>query len=309
TLYLPHATSLRMSDLGYQNKAQSELELCYNDIETFLKRLHGAVTTPFPAYEAIGTHRNGEWIQLNTNLLQIENEYYSSIRPKRTVERGERPSTALAARGIQYIEVRCLDIDPFCPIGISETTSAFMDAFLLFCASEDSPMFANNGFCRDSSDNFGLVAKRGREPGLILMRQNQPVSLRDWGQELVERIAPYAELLDSAYGTDLHTRALAVQQTKVNDTGLTPSAQLLGQLRETGQSFHAFTLQQSQAHHQALLAQPLPAETLTRFQHLAAESLADQVEIENSDTESFDNYVTRYHEALAEPVVAWSNAR
>lgn len=309
TLYLPHATSLRMSDLGYNNKAQSELELCYNDIETFLKRLHGAVTTPFPAYEAIGTHRNGEWIQLNTNLLQIENEYYSSIRPKRTVERGERPSTALAARGIQYIEVRCLDIDPFCPIGIPETTSAFMDAFLLFCAAEDSPMFANNGFCRDSSDNFGVVAKRGREPGLMLMRQNQPVSLRDWGQELVERIAPYAELLDLAYNTDMHARALAVQQAKVHDISQTPSAQLLEQLKDTGQSFHAFTLQQSQAHHRALLAQPLPAEMLAHFQHLAAESLADQVEIENSDTESFDAYVTRYHEALAEPVVAWSNAR
>ena len=154
-----------------------------------------------------------------------------------------------------------------------------------------------------------MVAKRGREPGLMLMRQNQPVSLRDWGQELVERIAPYAELLDLAYNTDMHARALAVQQAKVHDISQTPSAQLLEQLKDTGQSFHAFTLQQSQAHHRALLAQPLPAEMLAHFQHLAAESLADQVEIENSDTESFDAYVTRYHEALAEPVVAWSNAR
>src|SRR5690606_37240060 len=58
TLYLPHATSLRMSDLGYQNKAQSQLKLCYNDLGTFLGRLYGAVTQPWPDYQAIGTHRD-----------------------------------------------------------------------------------------------------------------------------------------------------------------------------------------------------------------------------------------------------------
>ncbi len=308
TLYLPYATSLRMSDLGYNNKAQSELELCYNDIETFLKRLHGAVTTSWPAYEVLGTHRNGEWIQMNTNLLQIENEYYSSIRPKRTTERGERPSTALAARGIQYIEVRCLDIDPFCPIGISETTSAFMDAFLLFCAVEESPMFPKNGFCRDSSNNFGVVSKRGRENGLMLVKQNQPVSLQDWGQELAERIAPYAELLDSAYATDIHTRALKLQQDKINDVSQTLSAQLLDALHKSGQNLHKFTLQQSQSHHENLVSRPLAAETFKRFQQLASDSMAEQVAIENSDTDSFDEYVAKYHAALKEPVASWSKA-
>ena len=306
TLYLPYATSLRMSDLGYNNKAQSELELCYNDIETFLKRLHSAVTTPWPAYEAIGTHRNGEWIQLNTNLLQIENEYYSSIRPKRSVERGERPSTALAARGVQYIEVRCLDIDPFCPLGISETTSAFMDAFLLFCAVDDSPMFPDNGFCHDSSDNFGLVAKRGREPGLLLASKNGPVSLKDWGHELIERIAPYASLLDSANQTDLYTRALQVQQARVTDVEQTPSATLLQQLQQTGQGFHAFTLKQSLAHHQTLTATPLSTEKQAEYRHMAQASLKAQAEIEQSDNESFDEYVAKYHAALSEPVVSWS---
>src|SRR5699024_9446598 len=87
TLYLPHATSLRMSDIGYQNKTQSELQLCYNDLDTFLARIYRAVTTPWPDYERIGTHRDGKWIQLNTNVLQIENEYYSSIRPKRVTGR------------------------------------------------------------------------------------------------------------------------------------------------------------------------------------------------------------------------------
>src|SRR3546814_249435 len=217
-----------MSDLGYQsNKAQSELQLCYNDLETFLTRLHAAATTPWPAYKAIGTHRNGEWIQLNTNIIQIENEYYSNIRPKRTTGRGERPATALAERGVQYIEVRCLDIDPASPIGISADTSRFMDAFLLFCAIEPSPSFANNGFCTDSHDNFGTVVKEGRKPGLILAKEGQPISLPDWGTELIERITPYARLLDHALDSgNRYTQAVLAQQAKLTDSALTPSASL-----------------------------------------------------------------------------------
>ena len=130
-----------MSDLGYQNKAQSQLKLCYNDLDTFLGRLFDAVTQPWPDYQKIGTHRDGQWIQLNTNVLQIENEYYSSIRPKRATGRCERPITALAERGVQYVEVRCLDIDPYAPVGIQAETGRFVDAFLLFCAASDSPYF------------------------------------------------------------------------------------------------------------------------------------------------------------------------
>lgn len=306
TFYLPHATSLRMSDLGYNNKAQSELELCYNDIETFLERIHDAVTTPWPPYQKIGTHRNNQWIQLNTNLLQIENEFYSSIRPKRTVDRGERPSTALAARGVQYIEVRCLDIDPECPVGISAHTCAFMDAFLLFCATEDSPLFPDNGFCRDSSNNFSLVAKRGREPGLELIHQNAPIKLKGWGNELIERIQPYADMLDEAYQTDLHAQGLQAQAEKLRDPEQTPSGRLLAQLKESGQSLQNYTFGQSWAHHQNLNRTPLAPDVLAELEQLTARSLVAQTEIEKSDSESFAAYVARYHDALKPPIVVWS---
>ncbi|MCI2808947.1 glutamate--cysteine ligase [Eoetvoesiella caeni] len=304
TLYLPHATSLRMSDLGYNNKAQSDLQLCYNDIETFLKRVYDAVSTPWPPYEAMGTHRDGEWIQLNTNLLQIENEYYSSIRPKRTVERCERPATALAARGVQYIEVRCLDIDPTAPVGISAQTSYFMDAFLLFCAVEDSPYFPNNGFCRDSQDNFALVSKSGRQPGLALVNSNKPIALADWGREILERVLPYADLLDAAYGGQNHVQAVLAQSPKVADPENTPSAQALRHLRDERLSFHDYTLRQSRAHHEALRAQPLDNAIQQQFLAGVASSLQAQTDIEQSDTESFTEYVARYHAALKKPVAA-----
>ncbi|MBV6305712.1 glutamate--cysteine ligase [Candidimonas humi] len=307
TLYLPHATSLRMSDLGYQNKAQSELQLCYNDIDTFVTRMYKAVTLPWPAYQAIGTHRDGQWIQLNTNVLQIENEYYSSIRPKRTTGRCERPVTALAARGVQYIEVRCMDIDPYSPIGISETASRFLDAFLLFCAFEPSPYFAGTGTCGNSRENFSRVVKEGRKPGLQLARPDghpdsgRPVALQGWGAELLERIEPYAEALDAAHGGEQYRQAVRAQRLKLEDSEQTPSARLLRELRESRATLHEYTLRQSRQHCEALRSGELDAAAARTLAELAASSLQEQAAIEGSDRESFDDYVARYQAALKPP--------
>ena len=167
TLYLPYATSLRMSDLGYQSEAQAGLTPCYNDLSSYTDSLRQAVGTPYPPYVDIGTKKDGEWLQLNTNVLQIENEYYSNIRPKRVTYSGERPIQALMARGVQYVEARCLDINPFLPMGIDLAESRFLDAFLLYCALQDSPQLSN-GECGSCSDNFLKVVKEGRRPGLHL---------------------------------------------------------------------------------------------------------------------------------------------
>jgi glutamate--cysteine ligase len=214
TLYLPYATSLRMSDLGYESNAQAGLTPCYNNLASYTDSLRKAVGTPYPPYVEIGTHVDGEWVQLNTNILQIENEYYSNIRPKRVTYTGERPIQALTSRGVQYVEVRCLDINPFLPVGIDLTEARFLDAFLLFCALEDSPQL-DNGECGQCTSNFLTVVKEGRRPGLELHRNGQPISLKDWASELIERIRQLANLLDQAQGSDEHAKALDAQQAKV----------------------------------------------------------------------------------------------
>nr|WP_322999342.1 glutamate--cysteine ligase [Castellaniella sp.] len=298
TYCLPWATSLRMSDLGYKNPTQSELHLCYNDLDTFTARIHTAVTTPWPAYEAIGTHRDGQRIQLNTNILQIENEYYATIRPKQTAGRCERPNTILHERGIQYVEVRCMDIDPWESAGISVDTCQFLDAFLLYCALEDSPLFPAPGTCQESQANFALVAREGRRPGLRLTHEGQSIGLQDWAERILAGIAPYAELLDQHLGNSRHMDSLDQQRRKIRDPDTTPSARLLAELRSSGQEFHDWTLAQSQAHWAALQARGLPADTLAAYDQAAADSLAEQAALEAADTESFEDYVARFHSAL-----------
>ncbi|MFB4391670.1 MULTISPECIES: glutamate--cysteine ligase [unclassified Pseudomonas] len=297
TLYLPYATSLRMSDLGYQSNAQAGLTPCYNNLVSYTDSLRKAVGTPYPPYQEVGTHKDGEWVQLNTNILQIENEYYSNIRPKRVTYTGERPIQALTARGVQYVEVRCLDINPFLPTGIDLAQARFLDAFLLYCALNDSPLLDNNT-CGHSTDNFLSVVKEGRRPGLELHRDGQPIALKAWASELIERIRPLAELLDQANGGQEHAHALRAQQAKVDDPELTPSAQVLARMTEHDESFVQFALRQSQLHAEHFREQPLSAAQQQAFQTLARESLAEQARLEQQEVGDFDLFVGAYQASI-----------
>jgi glutamate--cysteine ligase len=294
TLYLPYATSLRMSDLGYQNDAQSGLRPHENSLESYVTSLMDAVNRPYPPYAEVGTKKDGEWVQLSTNILQIENEYYSTIRPKRVIRTGERPVQALCNRGVQYIEVRCLDIDPFEPVGVALETGRFLDAFLLFCALEESPLInAMEG--QIHARNFARTVKEGRRPGLTLTRDDAEVPLAEWADELLERIRPLAALLDSEHNyAGSHVAALEAQKAKVADPDTTPSARVLEEVRALG-SFAKFGLRQSELHAQALRAEPLMPAEVALFDETARVSLEQQAQIEAADSGNFDDFVAAYN--------------
>ena len=298
TLYLPWATSLRMSDLGYQSNAQAGLTPCYDNLSSYTDSLHKAVSTPYPDYAAMGIKdADGNWLQLNTNVLQIENEYYSSIRPKRVTQSGERPLHALQARGIQYIEVRCLDINPFLPLGIDLSEARFLDAFLLFCALQDSPCLVQ-GECGVSQANFLKVVNEGRKPGLELQRQGEPIALQTWANELLDKIAQVAALLDQGQSDNPHTQSLNVQRAKVADSALTPSAKLLDELKRNGESFSQFALRQTRAHAEFFRSQPLNATVQAGFEAAAQKSLQEQAKLEAQQGPDFDQFVAAYQASL-----------
>jgi glutamate--cysteine ligase len=294
TLYRPYATSLRMSDLGYSNtSAQAALHADYDTLPGYLDALARAVSQPYPPYEAIGTQRNGEWVQINTNVLQIENEFYSTIRPKRVTYPGERPLHALAARGVQYVEVRCMDIDPFEPDGISLETARFLDAYLLVCALDDSPSLPPDAYT-EANQNFGRVTMEGRKPGLELTRGGEPVAMLDWANELFAKIDTAAAALDALRGDDAHARAVAAQRAKLADASLTPSARVLQTMRDRQQGFLAFGREQSEAHAAYFRARPLDAAEAKAFADLAARSLEEQAKLEREEVGSFDAFVAAY---------------
>jgi glutamate--cysteine ligase len=302
TLYLPYATSLRMSDLGYQSNAQASLSVQFDNIGNYIRSLARAVSQPYPPYAEIGTRRDGQWVQLNTNLLQIENEYYSTIRPKRVIGVGERAIGALAARGVQYVEVRCLDVDPFEPVGISLETARFMDAFLLFCALDESPQSADRGAA--DTENFSRTVKEGRRPGLTLQQNGEEVDMRGWGHRLLDQIAITATLLDSHSNTSAHSGALASQRAKLDDVRLTPSAMALTAMEAVGNSFPAFGMQQSLRHAATLRARPLDDAQLQGFERSVRQSHEERIALEQKQTGDFDAFVEAYRASVREDTLA-----
>lgn len=293
TLFMPWATSLRMSDLGYSNKAQSALNICYNHLDTYTASLSDAIRRPHPAYEQLGVKQNGQYNQLNTNLLQIENEYYSDVRPKRVTRSGEKPIQALRERGVEYIEVRSTDIDPLKPLGIDLEQSLFMDSFLITCLiCSNEPI--TDAECEQIAINHQLVVTRGREPGLKLACKNGGQSVAERGSDMLDQVRLTAQVMDSIKGGDSYTKAVDAQYAKLEDPDQTPSAQVLNAIRESGASYNEWALQQSRAHREALCATPLSAEREQLFNKMAADSLAEQQAIEAADSQSFDDFLAHY---------------
>ncbi len=293
TFGLPYATSLRMSDLGYQNSAQEELHISYNSLEDYVTTLGHAMRQPYTPYEKIGVKRGDEYIQLNANVLQIENEYYSDIRPKRVTKPGEKPIAALSERGVEYIEVRILDINPFLAEGISAQQMRFMDAFLLHCLFSQCPQTSDTR-CQEIRGNQTDVILRGRDPELTLLRGDESVPFKQAATELLDEIMKTAKLLDQAHDSFEYSSAVYAQQAKVDDPNLTPSGQIM-QAVNNGVEFIDLAHAQADTHKKHFASIELDAEVEHELAKQAEQSLQAQRDMEMADTLSFADFLDNYN--------------
>jgi glutamate--cysteine ligase len=295
TVYMPHGTTLRMGRLGYQSDAQASLAVSYNSLEGYAASLHEALTRPYPPYESIGiVNPGGEYNQLATSLLQIENEFYGTIRPKRVIRPGERPLHALRERGVEYVEVRLMDLDPFVPIGIKAQTIRFLDVFLLHCLLQASPPDTPQEIAA-LGRNQHRTAAYGREPGLKLERDGREVELTQWGAEIVEACVPIAAQLDAVHRTSDYGDALRAARSLLAEPDMLPSARVLASLaRDHDNSFTAFGRAQSEQAKAKLLKLPYAGGLHSRMEALARQSVADQAAVETADTLPFELFRQQY---------------
>jgi glutamate--cysteine ligase len=294
TLYEPHGTSLRMSDIGYRNKNQATVSVSVNSLHEYIRDLSRAIGTPYPPYEKIGVKVDGRYQQLNANILQIENEYYSYIRPKRVARSGERPTKALQRAGVEYVEVRALDVSAFDPVGVNQNKLRFLEAFLALCLLRESEPIGRSE--QESLDaNHLKVARRGREPGLTLNREGRSGAMRDWARELIDAMQGVCELLDHGEPSRPYTAALDQQRAKLDDVERTPSARLLAEMRQSGETFFELALRMSKLHKDYFLGLYPPNESrLKEFAAEARESHEAQARIEATDKVDFDTYLADY---------------
>ncbi len=295
TLYHPYATSLRMSDIGYKSTHQANLDINYNHLSGYVESLSQAIETPYEEYEKLGVKVNGEYRQLNSNALQIENEYYSTVRPKQVAKSCEKPTLALKRRGVRYVEIRSMDLNLFDPIGINETTAHFCEALLLTCLLQESPECGVDEQ-NVNNDNQLSVAYQGRKPGLELNRNGQKTLLKDWAEQILSNMEPVCEILDQNLSDKPYTQALQQQQQRIADPSLTPSAKILDAMREQNSPFGPYALQISRANQQFFKSNKLSDALTSEFKERAQQSIQDQLQIEQNDQLSFDDFLTCYFE-------------
>ena len=295
TMYMPYGTSLRMGRLGYQSDAQASLEVSYNSLDGYGASLQEALTQPYPAYEAVGIRNpGGDYNQLATSLLQIENEFYGTIRPKRVIKPGERPLHALRDAGVEYIEVRLMDLDPFLPVGIDAQTMHFMDVFLLHCLLTDSPPDTPQEIA-ELKHNQHHTAARGREPGLTLQRAGKEVLLTAWGAEVLAECEPIANELDAVHGGSAYRDALEMAHHRLANPDTTPSARVLAAMAsDFNNSFVDFVADRAARTQAHLRALPFSDAEQVHYESLSAESVQRQKDMEASDTLAFEDYRAQY---------------
>jgi glutamate--cysteine ligase len=295
TLYAPYATTLRMSDLGYRNSSQASFSVSVNSLADYTRDLESLVFTRSPEYARHGVVVDGEWRQLNDSVLQIENEYYSFIRPKRTARSGERPTRALRRAGVEYVEMRSLDVSAFDPVGVNQNKMRFLEAFAALCVLKESPPIQRSEE-QVLDGNHVRVAREGRRPGLALELDGRPRPLAAWAGQLLDEMRGLCEILDEGDPAKPYAAALEAQRRKLEDVESTASARMLRELRETGESFFRFALRTSAGHRQYFLdLHPPNAATMAAFAAEAAESHEAQRRIESADRIGFEEFVANWY--------------
>ena len=301
-MYLEYATSLRMSDLGYTNSEQSSLQICYNSLSGYLDGVRNAINLPSKKFAEIGIKVNGEYQQLNSNILQIENELYAPVRPKCVAKANEKPSEALENRGVEYVEVRALDVNPFSATGINVQQVRFLDIFLTYCLLEASPELT----CSEqeiSEQNMDSVVVRGRDPALLIKDNAIDKSIAQWGNEIFAKLADVATLLDQASSSgqsntsntsNAYSKALATELAKINNVSLTPSAQILTKVVEENESLTQMALASANDYREQLLANDYQEYSEQYFTDSVALSLDKQADIEAADKVDFDTFLNGY---------------
>ena len=295
TYYAPFATSLRMADIGYQNSKEkcTGINVCYNSLESYVEALTHAIESSCPEYEKIGLVKDGVYQQLNSNILQIENEYYSSVRPKQIPIGFEKPTLALKRRGVKYVELRSLDINPFLPLGLERQQLLFLEAFLISCLLVESPHFTPQER-REMDSNDAQVSYRGRMPGLELLKDGQQLPLIQWANDCFQVMEPVCELLDQQEPDAPYQASLQQLKDRLIQPEMTPSARILEEMRTTGESFFELANRLSSEHRTYFERQTLSDESAARYVAERDKSIAEQRAIEASDTLSFSDFLQDY---------------
>ncbi len=290
TMFSPHSTSLRSGDIGYQSGVQSEhVTVSYNGLAEYVSSLKAAIQNNFKGYEKFSKKKS----QISSSLLQSEAEFYTTIRAKRKIDHGENFVLSLSQNGVEYVELRLLDLNPFAPLGISEDQIRFLDIFLLFCLLIDSPKDDVKRL-EDNAFNYNAVIFNGRDKGLILRDGTREPTIETWANEILKQLQGLANFLDTIEKSKRNKASLQNMSKLVSNPELTPSGKMLREMTEKELSFLEFGLKKSKENHNHYLGLDLEIEELEFFKKITEESHKTAKKLQEDEDEDFKSFLKNF---------------
>tara|TARA_B100001142_G_scaffold19898_1_gene18514 strand:+ start:2880 stop:4418 length:1539 start_codon:yes stop_codon:yes gene_type:complete len=286
--YLPYATSLRMSDLGYQNTDQSSIGISLDNIDEYSNDLKEATKKKSKKFEKIKDHVDGEAQQLNKSYLQIEDEYYSPARPKNSDPSTLRLSSKLKSLGTNYLELRNFDLNPFSSIGINKDDLRFVELFLIFCSLYKSEAMSPSEL-KEARHNELLVSTEGRNPDLQLSKNGEPIGISDWAKKIINEME---KIINHSKAEPV---AMKNYSDQISDPTLTRSSKFLRKVLDNKGNYLELGLKIAKQNKSEFLKTTIEKNPLR-------EILDDEVQIAkrkekelSQETISFDEYLSNYY--------------
>lgn len=169
TFYFPYATSFRNGPCGYKNL--KEYMVSYNSLNEYTTDIR----------KLIGTKE-----------ISGAKEYYSPVRLK-VLGEGDILEN-LDNKGVSYLELRFVDLNPFKKIGIERETLYFLHLFLIYTLITDDRHYSEEAKKEDEFNTI-LVSTTGRKKGTLLRRQGEKIDIVEWKRELFSEIRQVLELV------------------------------------------------------------------------------------------------------------------
>ena len=292
TYYLKYATSLRMSNFGYYNILGDEFSVSLDSLASYISDIQEATKTPSKSFKSLNKKNNKNNQQINENLLQIDDEFYAVARAKSRVISNQRTTSKLTNGGVDFIELRSLDLNPYSRIGIDQETTNFLEILLSYCFVKQKG-YLSDLEKQEISHNDSLVAKQGRYPGLYLQKDGEKIRLKDLGNQILDELYPIATLLDNKQNQ--YTKSLDLMVEKINDPSKTISGRLMDDIFTKNISFielgatigeankdYYINLDQSQNSNWDFLKEEVKS------------SLNQQHSLEKNERESFEDFLDSY---------------
>lgn len=209
--YIKDDTSLRNSSYGYKNK--KDYYVSYNSIGEYASEIKNLV---------------------KDKEIQSIKEYYNPIRLKSLGS--EDMLESLLHKGIDYLEVRLLDLDPLSIQGVSKETLYLVHLFMIYTLLKENKEITY----KDQEEffkNHDMVALKGRNEDAVIHENGVPVLLKDKGREILSEMDEIVEILFS--NNEEFKNVIKRALEKINNPHDTISEKLIKDIKEEGYiNFH-----------------------------------------------------------------------